>query len=67
MSQPLNDSLPAIQLARPQNRLADEVSHVLRDLILRGELAPGTPLLQVQLAERLGVSRTPLQDAECLP
>lgn len=63
MSDPQNDSLPTIQLTRPQTRLADDVSHVLRDLILRGELAPGTPLLQVQLAERLGVSRTPLREA----
>ena len=63
MSDTQNDSVPAILLTRPQTRLADEVSHVLRDLILRGELAPGTPLLQVQLAERLGVSRTPLREA----
>ncbi|MVZ99854.1 FCD domain-containing protein [Actinomadura sp. LD22] len=55
--------LPAGLVARPQTRLADEVAHVLRDLILRGQLAPGTPLLQIQLAERLGVSRTPLREA----
>jgi GntR family transcriptional regulator, vanillate catabolism transcriptional regulator len=58
-----NDSLPPTLLARPQMRLADQVAQVLRDLVLRGELAPGTPLLQIQLAERLGVSRTPLREA----
>lgn len=62
MSEP-SPALPSGLLARPQTRLADEVAHVLRDLILRGELAPGTPLLQIQLAERLGVSRTPLREA----
>ncbi|WP_433598272.1 GntR family transcriptional regulator [Nocardia sp. CA-135953] len=62
MPDPATD-LPAGLVARPQTRLADEVAHVLRDLILRGQLAPGTPLLQIQLAERLGVSRTPLREA----
>jgi DNA-binding GntR family transcriptional regulator len=35
----------------------------MRDLILRGKLAPGTVLSQVDLAPRLGVSRTPLREA----
>lgn len=48
-------------LARP--RLADEVAQLLRNMILSGELEPGTPLLQIQLSERLGVSRTPLREA----
>lgn len=52
---------PAAELVRP--RLADEVARVLRDMILCGELEPGTPLLQIQLSERLGVSRTPLREA----
>jgi DNA-binding GntR family transcriptional regulator len=35
----------------------------LRDLIVTEELRPGTPLRERALAERLGVSRTPLRDA----
>ena len=35
----------------------------LREMILRGELAPGHKLVQEDLAQRLGVSRTPLRSA----
>jgi DNA-binding GntR family transcriptional regulator len=35
----------------------------LRTAILRGELPAGVPLSQVELAKRLGVSRTPLREA----
>ncbi|HEX4358005.1 MAG TPA: GntR family transcriptional regulator [Pseudonocardia sp.] len=35
----------------------------LRELILRGELAPGARLGEVELAVRLGVSRTPVREA----
>ncbi len=35
----------------------------LRDLVLSGELAPGERLPEVQLSERLGLSRTPLREA----
>jgi len=35
----------------------------LKDLILRGILAPGDPLPEVDLSERFGVSRTPVREA----
>jgi DNA-binding GntR family transcriptional regulator len=35
----------------------------IRSLILSGDVAPGTRLGQVDLAERLGVSRTPVREA----
>src|SRR5438105_4080873 len=35
----------------------------LRASIVHGRLAPGTPLMEVEIAERLGVSRTPVRDA----
>ncbi len=35
----------------------------LREMILRGELAPGQRLAEIALAERLGVSRTPIRQA----
>jgi DNA-binding GntR family transcriptional regulator len=41
----------------------DVVHERLRTAILRGELAPGAELSQVQLAGDLGVSRTPLREA----
>jgi len=45
-------------------QLSTEVVHDrLRKAILRGEFDPTIPLSQVQLAARLGVSRTPLREA----
>jgi DNA-binding GntR family transcriptional regulator len=35
----------------------------LRDLIVNGSLAPGMPLIETHLSERLGVSRTPIRAA----
>jgi len=35
----------------------------LRDLIIRGGLAPGKRLVETELAERLGMSRTPVRSA----
>ncbi|MVZ99857.1 FCD domain-containing protein [Actinomadura sp. LD22] len=63
MAETERDPFPVKLLGRAQTRLADDVAHVLRDLILRGELEPGSRLLQIQLSERLGVSRTPLREA----
>ena len=37
--------------------------HALRELILGGDLSPGVRLGEVELAERLGVSRTPVREA----
>src|SRR5215475_14503790 len=48
----------------PAPELSTEVVHDrLRRAILRGELDPKVPISQVQLAARLGVSRTPLREA----
>jgi len=35
----------------------------LRDLIIAGTLAPGTRIIETELADRLGISRTPLRSA----
>lgn len=49
----LNDYLP----------LRDVVFNTLRQAILKGELAPGERLMEKQLADRMGVSRTPIREA----
>jgi DNA-binding GntR family transcriptional regulator len=38
-------------------------ARLIRDAILRGELAPGQPLREVELARHMGVSRTPVREA----
>lgn len=43
--------------------LRDVVFHTLREAILKGELKPGERLMELQLASRLGVSRTPIREA----
>lgn len=43
--------------------LRDVVFKTLRQGILKGELAPGERLLEIQLADKLGVSRTPVREA----
>lgn len=43
--------------------LRDVVFNALRESILHGELQPGARLIEVDLAEQLGVSRTPIREA----
>ncbi|HET8744821.1 MAG TPA: GntR family transcriptional regulator, partial [Ramlibacter sp.] len=45
------------------NSLHDEVAAQLRERIFAGELAPGTFLDEVRLAQQLEISRTPLREA----
>lgn len=43
--------------------LRDVVFQTLRQAILKGELQPGERLMEIKLAESLGVSRTPIREA----
>ena len=43
--------------------LRDVLFNTLRKSILRGELKPGERLMEIQLANKLGVSRTPIREA----
>lgn len=43
--------------------LRDVVFNTLREAILKGELIAGERLMEKQLAERMGVSRTPIREA----
>ena len=43
--------------------LRDVVFNTLREAILHGELKPGERLMEISLANRLGVSRTPVREA----
>jgi DNA-binding GntR family transcriptional regulator len=44
-------------------RASERAVDALRELILRGDFAAGVRLGEVELAERLGVSRTPVREA----
>ena len=43
--------------------LRDVVFNTLRQAILRGEMEPGERLMEIQLSQKLGVSRTPIREA----
>ncbi len=51
-----------LNIDRPPS-LRDRVYEQLREAILSGLIVPGATLLQEQLAEQMGVSRTPIRDA----
>lgn len=40
-----------------------DVHATLRDMIISGELPPGAPLQQAEMARKLNVSRTPMREA----
>jgi DNA-binding GntR family transcriptional regulator len=49
-----------------ENGRSDRVTrayHLLRELIVRGRLAPGTRIIETDVASRLGISRTPVRGA----
>ena len=43
--------------------MRDVVFKTLREAILKGDLAPGERLMEIKLANQLGVSRTPIREA----
>lgn len=49
----MNDYLP----------LRDVVFNTLREAIFKGDIEPGERLMEIKLAEKLGVSRTPIREA----
>lgn len=57
------DELRARGAIPPRRSLAEEAANTLREFILLGKLAPGMPVPERDLAEALGISRTPLKEA----
>jgi DNA-binding GntR family transcriptional regulator len=47
----------------PRGERVNRAYQKLRDLIVRGRLAPGTRIIETEIAARLGVSRTPVRSA----
>jgi DNA-binding GntR family transcriptional regulator len=43
--------------------LVDEVTRRLREQIIRGELKPGQRIVEREIAQKIGVSRTPVREA----
>ncbi len=50
-------------MANGEPKLTDQVVLRLREMILRGELRGGGRVAEIPIAERLGVSRTPVREA----
>ncbi|MCD6384944.1 GntR family transcriptional regulator [Candidatus Sumerlaeota bacterium] len=43
--------------------LRKDITRLLRNAIIRGELSPGERLIEPEIADKLGVSRTPVREA----
>lgn len=54
---------PSLKPVKRQAALGDQVYQALQSHLRSGAIGAGQPLQEVQLAERLGVSRTPVREA----
>lgn len=55
------DPIQGLEIKRTS--AVEQVVDALREMILRGDLAPGTPLREIQMAESIGISRNTVRDA----
>lgn len=65
-SQPAMPAMGGPKVTMESHARGDRVTqayHQLRELIVRGRLAPGTRIVETDVAARLGVSRTPVRGA----
>lgn len=60
---PMDETIAGDETEPPETRLASRVYDTLLGRIVRGELPPGTPMAELDLCRRLGVSRTPVREA----
>lgn len=51
------------QYIHPPHSLADQIYEHLKAKILQGDIKPGERMMQVPVAEKLNISRTPVRDA----
>lgn len=58
---PVGDSIQSLEIKR--SSAVEQVADAVREMILRGELLPGTPLREIQMAESIGISRNTVRDA----
>jgi DNA-binding GntR family transcriptional regulator len=55
---------PGLNLHQIENKpLRERVLDILRDAIVSGELKPGQALVEMELAQQLGISRAPVREA----
>jgi DNA-binding GntR family transcriptional regulator len=52
-----------VDMVNKESNISDSTFQRLRELIVHGKLAPGSRVIEADLADRLGVSRTPLRAA----
>ena len=57
----MNSPAPIAQIARIP--LHEEVTNRIRDMIVESKLVPGERIQEMELAQQLGVSRTPIREA----
>lgn len=58
-----DESSPDSPASAPHGSRPDQVYARLRDLIVQGAVAPGSRIVETEIASRLGVSRTPVREA----
>ncbi|MES2937813.1 MAG: GntR family transcriptional regulator [Pseudomonadota bacterium] len=55
--------MPPTDLARPRLRAADVAYGAIETLISTMQLEPGSPVVEAEIAERIGMGRTPVREA----